>query len=336
MILQNSPVKGERGDIMLHFTSGNLLESKAEALVNTVNCEGFMGKGLAYQFKLAFPETNKSYIMACKLGTLRLGVMHSFRENGKLIINFPTKGKWRSKSNILDIESGLDALVKLLIQEKPASVAIPPLGCGNGGLKWNEIRQLLESKLDALSESMDIYVYEPTLNMVNYSVAEPSLELDAYILMLIKEHLDNSNETNLYYAVSLINCLQNQGLFQNKSSKTVSKKLLGAEVKKIAAFQKHFSCKDTREARLILYNKIVSKKTISGLAKLEPILTKVCSFINSVQDERQLEASVKFCKLLVVADNLSEELNQDVNFVEALIRNDIVEANLWGYSLTKA
>ena len=85
---------------MLTYTTGDLLKSDAKALVNTVNCEGYMGKGIAYQFKLQFPENNISYINACKNGNLKIGTLHYYKEKEKLIINFPTKNKWREKSRM--------------------------------------------------------------------------------------------------------------------------------------------------------------------------------------------------------------------------------------------
>ena len=99
---------------MFFYTTGDLLQSDAEALVNTVNCEGYMGKGIAYQFKLKFPNNNKDYIKACKSGVLRPGKLHFYREAGKIIINFPTKDKWREKSQIKYIEDGLDSLILLI------------------------------------------------------------------------------------------------------------------------------------------------------------------------------------------------------------------------------
>ena len=81
----------------IHYVTGNLLEANVEALVNTVNCEGYMGKGLAYQFKLSYPENNKDYIKACKNGNLKIGKVHYFKENDKILRNFPTKDKWRQK-----------------------------------------------------------------------------------------------------------------------------------------------------------------------------------------------------------------------------------------------
>ena len=136
---------------MLTYTTGDLLKSDAKALVNTVNCEGYMGKGIAYQFKLQFPENNISYINACKNGNLKIGTLHYYKEKEKLIINFPTKNKWREKSHINYIEKGLDQLILLIAELKISSIAIPPLGSGNGGLIWADVKSIIEKKLTPLS-----------------------------------------------------------------------------------------------------------------------------------------------------------------------------------------
>ena len=135
---------------MISYTKGNMFESNADCLINTVNCEGFMGKGIAYQFKLKFPENNKDYIKACKSGRLKVGTLHYFVENGITIINFPTKDKWREPSRMSYIETGMDSLISLLPDLNVATIAIPPLGCGNGGLVWDEVKQLIEKKLRRL------------------------------------------------------------------------------------------------------------------------------------------------------------------------------------------
>ena len=113
---------------MFRFTTGDILKSDAYALINTVNCEGFMGKGLAYQFKLRYPEMNNEYIRKCKAHELTPGTLHCYKTDDKLIINFPTKDKWREKSKISFITSGLDALIKAINDYHIDSIAIPPLG----------------------------------------------------------------------------------------------------------------------------------------------------------------------------------------------------------------
>lgn len=149
---------------MFHYVTGDLLQSSAEALVNAVNCEGYMGKGIAYQFKLQFPETNAAYVKACKNGELLPGKLHYFRERGKLVINFPTKNKWRAKSKLEYIEGGLYALIDLIGDMGIQSIAIPPLGSGNGGLNWDDVKQVIARQLEPVSSLVEIFIYEPSKN----------------------------------------------------------------------------------------------------------------------------------------------------------------------------
>ena len=149
---------------MIEYIKGNILEAKAEAIVNTVNTVGVMGKGIALQFKKAFPENYKSYVEACKRGEVRLGKMflfpHARLEWPKYIINFPTKRHWKSRSNLQDIKSGLNDLIKLIDELKLQSIAIPPLGCGLGGLPWPEVRVLVESAF-ANHKHVKVLFYQP-------------------------------------------------------------------------------------------------------------------------------------------------------------------------------
>ena len=133
---------------MIKLTQGNILRADAEALVNTVNCVGFMGKGIALQFKKAYPENFEAYRKACAAREVRPGRMFIFdlqsMLNPKYVINFPTKGDWRANSRYEDIESGLQALVAEVRRLGIRSIAIPPLGCGLGGLDWNRVRPMIE------------------------------------------------------------------------------------------------------------------------------------------------------------------------------------------------
>ena len=121
-----------------------MIEADVEALVNTVNCVGFMGKGIALQFKRAFPDNFTAYERACKADDVEPGKMCVYETrrlvNPKYIINFPTKRHWRGKSRIEDIESGLRALVSEVKRLGIQSIAVPPLGCGNGGLEWSTVK----------------------------------------------------------------------------------------------------------------------------------------------------------------------------------------------------
>ena len=148
---------------MTTFTeaTGNLLEADVDALVNTVNTVGVMGKGIALQFKNAFPENFEAYRRACKRETVQLGEMFVF-ETGALgpphwIINFPTKGHWRARSRLRDIESGLEALRATIREHKIRSIAVPPLGCGSGGLDWADVLPSILTRLDELDAEVRIY-----------------------------------------------------------------------------------------------------------------------------------------------------------------------------------
>ncbi len=150
---------------MLTITSGNLLQADAEALVNTVNCVGHMGKGIALQFKKAFPENCKAYERACRAGEVQPGRMFVFptgsHVNPKFIINFPTKRHWRENSRLEDIDAGLDALVNEVRRLGIASIAVPPLGCGLGGLDWRDVRPRIERAFAQLS-AVGVALFEPT------------------------------------------------------------------------------------------------------------------------------------------------------------------------------
>ncbi len=149
---------------MIEYTSGDILKDDSEALVNTVNCVGVMGRGIALQFKKAWPENFRVYEAACKREEVQPGRMFVF-ETGSLtspryIVNFPTKRHWRGNSRIEDIEAGLAALVDLIRQREIRSIALPPLGSGLGGLDWLEVRARIEQGLAGLA-GVRIRVYEP-------------------------------------------------------------------------------------------------------------------------------------------------------------------------------
>lgn len=141
---------------------GNLLEAEVDAVVNTVNTKGVMGKGIALQFKRAFPDNYKAYRAACEAGEVQLGRMFVTPErmvNPRLIINFPTKGHWKSRSRLKDVEAGLQDLRRVVVDYDVKSLAVPPLGCGLGGLAWGDVRPMIEAELDDLP--IEVIVFEP-------------------------------------------------------------------------------------------------------------------------------------------------------------------------------
>jgi O-acetyl-ADP-ribose deacetylase (regulator of RNase III) len=153
---------------MIKEISGNLLDADVEALVNTVNAVGVMGRGVALQFKQAFPANFSAYEAACRKGEVKPGRMFVFRRdtlgtrrNPRFIINFPTKRDWRGKSRIEDIESGLLDLVKVVRDEGIQSIALPPLGCGSGRLDWSDVRKRIKESFESLPDVLTL-VYVPS------------------------------------------------------------------------------------------------------------------------------------------------------------------------------
>ena len=149
---------------MIEFKTGDILRADAEALVNTVNCVGIMGRGIALQFKNDFPENFKAYEAACAREEVQPGKMFVFETrtltNPKFIINFPTKRHWRGKSRMEDIDSGLKALVEEIRTRGIRSIAIPPLGSGLGGLNWADVRPRIVEALRGLND-LQVIVFEP-------------------------------------------------------------------------------------------------------------------------------------------------------------------------------
>lgn len=151
---------------MIYFSTDSIFDKQVEALVNPVNCVGVMGKGLALEFKQRYPGLFSQYKIACKTGRYSLGHPHindTGTINPKWIINFPTKYHYSDKSKIVDIETGMKVLCYFITSFKIKSIAIPALGCGLGGLQWNEVRRIIvESLVNGIdSEVVDVYLIEP-------------------------------------------------------------------------------------------------------------------------------------------------------------------------------
>lgn len=145
----------------IEMMKGNLLGADVQALVNAVNCVGIMGKGIALQFKYQYPDMYAEYVRACWRGDVKIGRMHVFRVDQlagpDYIINFPTKIHWRDSSSLAWIEEGLQDLVKCVIDLQIESIAIPPLGVGNGGLSWVDVEPLIRAAVEDLPILVELY-----------------------------------------------------------------------------------------------------------------------------------------------------------------------------------
>lgn len=145
---------------MIRETRGNLLRSDAHALVNTVNCVGVMGKGIALAFKKRYPEMFLDYVRRCDRREVRPGHPYASAQGERVVINFPTKDHWRGQSRLEWIEEGLPRLAALCTRLPVRSLAVPPLGCGHGGLRWDDVRPLIHASLQTLD--IPVVVYVPT------------------------------------------------------------------------------------------------------------------------------------------------------------------------------
>jgi len=164
---------------MITYTTGNLLEAGTEALVNTVNTVGVMGKGIALQYAERYKTNLKQYKEACKSGTLAVGTLLAVKDadmhGERLIINFPTKKDWKHRSSYAYIEEGLKALVALIQERNIQSIALPPLGCGNGGLQWAKVKPMIEEHLGGLD--VRVVVYEPSAEIKQVLQKEATREV---------------------------------------------------------------------------------------------------------------------------------------------------------------
>lgn len=180
---------------MIEHVHGNLLEADVEALVNTVNTVGIMGKGVALQFRQAFPDNYAIYRKACERGDVQIGRMLVFAigklTNPRYIINFPTKRHWKTKSRLEDIEAGLRDLIDVIKAEGINSIAVPPLGCGNGGLKWNDVRPRIEA---AFAEVPHIHVQlfapegAPDVEAMRVATTRPRMTAGRAAMIGVMEH----------------------------------------------------------------------------------------------------------------------------------------------------
>jgi len=201
---------------MIHYKIGNLLDSEADALVNTVNTVGVMGKGIALQFKNMFPNNFKIYANACKSGDVKIGKLLVTEEvtllkGKKIIINFPTKTNWRLPSEYSYIEEGIAELIKIINDKNIKSIAIPPLGSGNGGLDWNKVKVILEKNLSVMN--CDIYLYEPS-NAIQEVLKKERVKLTparAMLLSVLYELVRNGEFVSEFAAEKIAYFLQRFG-----------------------------------------------------------------------------------------------------------------------------
>lgn len=340
---------------MIKFKTGDLLKSSADVLVNTVNCEGVMGKGIAYQFKQKFPDMFKEYEKVCKNRQLNIGQLHIYNANERIIVNFPTKITWREKSKIEYIELGLNELVKYIKENDIKSVAIPPLGSGNGGLNWFDVRKLIAQKMQYLSDDVLIEIYEPSVNYSVKPVSEPYLSISALVLMKMKMLLNKElfGRIGIQKTSYFFNIFYHKEYFRFKADQygpyDDGIRVICRDIK---SFQEYHNV-ETQKAYEILMRKLVSKNVEEKLKKMLPAIEKATFFSNSIGNIHDLEgvATVLFIierekklsenEIIVSFCNWSDDKAQRFSekeikkYIENLEKNGILEKSLFGYVLSK-
>lgn len=306
-------LKAECGSMTINFKTGNIFSSDARALVNTVNCEGIMGKGLAYQFKEKFPLMEKDYKITCKRQELIPGKLHFFRENGKIIINFPTKNKWRETTKIEYIESGLRELRSELIKQEISSVAIPPLGSGNGGMDWNKVKIKIIGELDDISEKISIEVYEPS-KKVDSAKKVPNVNYNTLFLIRVGSQLNNFDFFKLKIAVNLAIILSNKRIKINN---------LKEEVRNIRQLKLYYNLHDYDKLIALVQSKIVSRKTEKQGERDSRLIDVVCCITNNY-DEETLKGMV--IELRKIEDKCICTYNYEI--INILLKEGLVFKNL--------
>ena len=337
---------------MITFVNTDIFTSPAQALVNTVNCEGDMGKGLAYQFKLMYPEMNKDYVNACKRGDVVIGRMHTYQTNDKLIINFPTKNQWRKPSKMEYIKQGIEDLIRIINEQKIKSIAIPPLGSGNGGLDWSEVRDLLSTSLESIQD-VDVYIHEPGKFAPNKAKHKPKLTLAALLLLDIKRGLRDSffNQITLQKTAFFMDVKLAKPYFNFKKYKfgpyDHSIDIVSRNIKE---YLEYHSIQDVDIAYQSVKNEIISKKVNDAYESMQKPLQKAITFVNSLTSIKQVECVATVLFIVQQADGITEEeiINQftewsqrkAVEFTIADIKNSIellldagyIEETLVGYA----
>lgn len=335
---------------MISFITGNIFESEALCLVNTVNCEGYMGKGMAYQFKLLYPENNRDYVRACKSGELHIGSIHSYFEDGKLIVNFPTKDKWREKSKMSYVQTGLDLLVALIKEKEIKSIAVPPLGCGNGGLVWNEVKQVIEDKMSDVSDICNITVFEPSISYKAIAKETPRLNVSSLVLLQMKMHLEKWGFLRMQKTGYFLNYYLEDDYFKfDKWKYGPYSHAIDLVAKGIKEYQDYYLLDNSTDTYEHAYRVVVSKKSEEKLKRILPAVEKAADYVNAIEDNHRLEGVTTVLyliqnntemdekRLLELFTSWSEDKaarftrQQILDCLNYLVETGIVEKNLCGY-----
>lgn len=300
--------------MVIEYVVGDIFESNCQALINTVNCEGKMGKGLAYQFKKKFPEMEKEYIKKCENGELQPGKLHIYQDKEYLIINFPTKNKWREKSKLKYIQDGLRVLAQEIRNRNIPSIAIPPLGAGNGGLNWDDVKKEITTHLYGLG-NVKIYVYEPS-QKIEQNQNVPKIMNEMLILAFIAKNLKNKKKSQLKSVIDILKIL---------SKNTINLGNIESQYENLKKYKSYYNIGKYDDLYLSLYNKLISKSVETDINNKFKNIENVINLVNKYSD-----FSSKIVVILLEIERNSGKyniLNKEVE--EILVKEGLVEVDIF-------
>lgn len=250
---------------MIEYMEGDMFATEADIRVNTVNCVGAMGAGVALAFKRRNPEMFKAYKADCKLGKVRPGEMYVWKSlTGDWIVNFPTKRDWRDPSRYEDIESGLVALREYLLEQGAVSVALPALGCGNGGLDWKKVSAMIEDALKGLDAHVKVFAPSASRIAGHSAIADPTDDEIARANQIGFSILSEQTETKIGASSTVFYKGNTSLLAQRWIALIPSRAPSEREVKAIASIATAFSERQSK----VLVAVILNNATSEDLAKL--------------------------------------------------------------------
>ena len=311
---------------MIKYVEGNLFESKSEALINTVNTVGIMGKGIALQFKKLYPNNYKEYKDKCDSGQFNVGQLivtedQNIATGNKIIINFPTKTHWRKPSEYEYIEKGLDTLIHTIKHHNIKSIAIPPLGSGNGGLKWSKVKTILEFKLSQIDDC-DFYIYQPNSDVKEVLNKERVKLTPArgMLLYMLFELVKNGEFVSEFASEKLCYFLQRFGAkehfkldFQANFYGPYSGKVRHVLNHLNGSYISGYASKDKKpfeELNLFIDSEVQIREYINSNAELKKIVEETNSFLKGYYSSFGLE-------LLSTVDFIANSnVNSDTNFIK--------------------
>lgn len=328
----------------------NILLSEAQCLVNTVNCEGYMGKGIAYQFKQEFPKNNQYYSQQCKQNLFTTGEILFFKEKGKIIANFPTKNKWREKSKYEYIEQGLHSLYQGIIKHNISSIAIPQLGCGNGGLEWSKVREMIFQILGSL-QNTQIFLYGP----FNDKILSPNgfdvnkATLSHLLLIYFKNNLHQFGRLRLQKAGFFYNIISNTKHFQFQKHKFGPYSQAITDISKQIKESTQDKNQDFVALQDTLYHRLISNSVITALEHAK----KVVEILNNIDKSFDLEVYATLLHIISLhqgiryEDILQEFAQYPKHEIQRFQQTDfetylrdlqglhLIEENILGYELVR-